>query len=346
LLDRIVARARQSGALGNLAYALDCHAHLDTRTGRLTAAYAQALESVQLTEPLGNAVALAASLAWLALIEAMLGRSADARAHGARCLEVAQERGTRYNEVRARAALGSEALARGDVAVAADWLEPAAQMLVQGGVHHLNLFRVHADLIEAQTRANRRDDAERNLARLQEDAKLTGSVWEAATGARCRGLLADDVEAVDAFVEALQLHENDPDQFERARTVLCYGERLRRLRRRRDAREHLHEALETFERIGARPWAERARAELRASGERLRRRGTAAHEQLTPQELQVSLAAADGLTNKEIGARLFLSPKTVEFHLSRAYRKLDVSSRVELARLLASQPGVIERLPA
>jgi DNA-binding CsgD family transcriptional regulator len=346
LLDRIVARARQSGALGNLAYVLDCRAHLDIRTGRLTAAYAEALESVQLTEPLGNAVALAASLAWLALIEAMLGRSADARAHGARCLEVAQERGTRYNEVRARAALGSEALARGDVAVAADWLEPAAQMLVQGGVHHLNLFRVHADLIEAQTRANRRDDAERNLARLQEDAKLTGSVWEAATGARCRGLLADDEEAVDAFVEALQLHENDPDQFERARTVLCYGERLRRLRRRRDAREHLHEALETFERIGARPWAERARAELRASGERLRRRGTAAHEQLTPQELQVSLAAADGFTNKEIGARLFLSPKTVEFHLSRAYRKLDVSSRVELARLLASQPGVVERLPA
>ena len=128
--------------------------------------------------------------------------------------------------------------------------------------------------------------------------------------------------------------------------MLCYGERLRRLRRPRDAREHLHEALETFERIGARPWAERARAELRASGERLRRRGTAAHEQLTPQELQVSLAAADGLTNKEIGARLFLSPKTVEFHLSRTYRKLDVSSRVELARLLASQPGVVERLPA
>ena len=346
LLDRIVAQARQSGALGNLAYALDCRAHLDVRTGRLTAAYAEALESVQLTEPLGNDVALAASLAWLALIEAMLGRFADAHAHGTRCLEVARDRGTRYNEVRARAALGLEALGRGDVAVAADWLEPAAQMLAQGGVHNLNLFRVHADLIEAQTRANRRDDAERNLARLLADAKLTGSVWEAATGARCRGLLADDAEGVDSFAEALQLHENDPDEFERARTLLCYGERLRRLRRRRDAREHLHEALETFERVGARPWAERARAELRASGEHLRRRETATHEQLTPQELQVSLAAADGLTNKEIGARLFLSPKTVEFHLSRAYRKLGVGSRVELARLLAAQPAVVERLPA
>ena len=128
--------------------------------------------------------------------------------------------------------------------------------------------------------------------------------------------------------------------------LLCYGEWLRRRRRRRDSREHLHGALETFERIGALPWAERARAELRASGERLRRRGPAAHEQLTPQELQVSLAAAEGLTNKEIGARLFLSPKTVEFHLSRAYRKLDVNSRVELARLLASQPGVVEPLSA
>jgi DNA-binding CsgD family transcriptional regulator len=81
-------------------------------------------------------------------------------------------------------------------------------------------------------------------------------------------------------------------------------------------------------------------------GEWLRRRGPSAHEQLTPQELQVSLAAANGLTNKEIGARLFLSPKTVEFHLSRAYRKLDVNSRVELARLIASQSGVVERLPA
>src|SRR5206468_6876562 len=108
----------------------------------------------------------------------------------------------------------------------------------------------------------------------------------------------------------------------------------------------LHPALATFERLGARPWAERARAELRASGERLRPRKAVAHDRLTPQEFQVSLAAAEGLTNKEIGARLFLSPKTVEFHLGRAYRKLGVSSRVELARLLASQPGVVERLPA
>jgi DNA-binding CsgD family transcriptional regulator len=92
--------------------------------------------------------------------------------------------------------------------------------------------------------------------------------------------------------------------------------------------------------------AERARAELRASGERLRPRKPAAHERLTPQELQVSLAAAEGLTNKEIGARLFLSPKTVEFHLGRAYRKLDVRSRAELIKLFAEHATAAKRLPA
>ena len=174
-------------------------------------------------------------------------------------------------------------------------------MLDEGGVHHPNLFRIHADLIEAQTRSGRREDAAENLARLRDDAKLTGSMWAAATAARCLAMLAGESDADGAFAEALRLHGDDPDELERARTVLSYGEWLRRRRRRRDSRDHLHEALGIFERLGARPWAERARAELRASGERLRRRGPAAHEQLTPQELQVSLAAAEGLTNKEIG---------------------------------------------
>jgi DNA-binding CsgD family transcriptional regulator len=129
----------------------------------------------------------------------------------------------------------------------------------------------------------------------------------------------------------VQLHADDHNELERARNVRYYGEWLRRRHRRRDRSRHLHEALETFERIGARPWAERARAELRASGERLRARGPAAHERLT---------------NKEIGAHLFLSPKTVEFHLSRAYRRLDVNSRIALAKLLASQPAEVERLTA
>ncbi|TMK79736.1 MAG: helix-turn-helix transcriptional regulator [Actinobacteria bacterium] len=345
LFEQIVAHERQAVALGNLAYALDQLSRLETRAGRLTAAYAASLESLQLTEPLGNEVALAGSLAWLALVEATLGRS-EAFAHGTHALQISEKRGDGWNEVRARAALGLDALARGDLTTAVDRLEPATVMLARGGVRNPNVFRVHGDLVEAQVRLGKGDEAAQQLGRLLEEADLTGSRWAAAVGARCRALLADDADAEQAFETTLELHEGEPSELERARTQLAYGERLRRLGQRRRARDHLHAALESFERQGARPWADRARAELRASGERLGRRGPSAHEQLTPQELQVSLAAAEGLTNKEIGARLFLSPKTVEFHLSHAYRKLDVRARGELIKLFAEQAAAPERLPA
>lgn len=335
-LEQIVAHEREAGALGNLVYALDQLSRLETRAGTLRAAYASSLESVQLTEPLGSEVGLAAALGWLALVEAMLGRT-EARTHGLASLEIARKRGDRWNEVRARAGLGLEALARGDCAGAVEWLEPAAEMLARGGVRHVNVFRVDGDLIEAQVRAGKRSDARRQLARLLEDGELTNSGWAMAVGARCRGLLARGTDAIDAFEEALDLHEREQSEWERARTQLMYGERLRRLNRRRDAREQLYEALGTFDEVGSRPWSDRARAELRATGERLRRRGPALDDQLTPQELQVSLLTAEGLTNKEIAARLFLSPKTVEFHLSHAYRKLDVRGRGELIKLFAAQ---------
>src|SRR5262249_33219300 len=141
----------------------------------------------------------------------------------------------------------------------------------------------------------------------------------------------------ERFEEALVLHERDPSAFERARTLLCYGERLRRSGQRRLAREQLRLALETFERLEARPWGERARIELRATGEHVERRDRTAAERLTPQEFQIAVFVAEGLTNRDVGARMFLSPKTVEFHLSRVYRKVGVRSRGELIRLFAAQ---------
>ena len=122
--------------------------------------------------------------------------------------------------------------------------------------------------------------------------------------------------------------------FERARAELLWGERLRRSGRRLDARAKLRSALHEFERIGAVSWAERAREELRASGETARRRGPALVNRLTKRELEVSLLAGDGATNREIATRLFLSTKTVELHLGRVYRKLGIRSRTELARAL------------
>ena len=127
------------------------------------------------------------------------------------------------------------------------------------------------------------------------------------------------------------------DAFETARTRLAYGERLRRARSRVLAREQLRAAVETFERLDARPWAERARTELAATGETLRRRDPSTIDELTPQELQIALLLAGGKTTRETAAALFLSPKTIEYHLRHVYQKLDIHSREELAESLAEQ---------
>ena len=260
LLEVIVEHERDVAALGNLAYALDALCHVEARAGSLTAAYATSLEAVQLTEPLGNDVALGSALAWLSLIEAMTGRE-EAQAHGLRSLEIALNRGDRWNEVRARGALGLHALARGDLDAAVGWLEPAVEMLDQGSVRHPNHFRVHGDLIEAQVRRGEPDRASRHLERLLDDAEPAESPWARAVGARYKAVLAADADADEAFAIALGLHEHEASAWEQARTRLLYGERLRRLRRRRDAREQLYPALETFDRLGARPCTRRAARE-------------------------------------------------------------------------------------
>src|SRR5262249_34468020 len=157
-----------------------------------------------------------------------------------------------------------DALGRGDPAGAARWLEPAVAKAWEGGVRNPNFFRLDADLIEALVRLDRKPDARRHLARLAEQARSTESPWARAAAARCNALLARDAQVPERFEEALVLHERDPSAFERARTLLCYGERLRRSGQRRLAREQLRLALETFERLEARPWGERARIELRA----------------------------------------------------------------------------------
>ncbi len=334
LLEQVVDRVRTSEAYGFLAYALDQLAKLETRAGSLTRAYALELESLRVNEAVAADVGLAASLAWLALVEAMLGR-AECDQHARRALQIAEASNDGYNVVRARGALGLAALARGDAAKAVEWLEPAVAKLVAGGVDEPNFFRLDGDLIEALVRLGKFDDARGQLTRLLAQAEATDGAWAGAVAARCSALMASEAGLAQSFADALELHDRDPSEFERARTFLCYGERLRRVRRRRDAREPLRIALEIFERIEAKPWADRARIELRATGEHFHRRDPTASERLTPQEFQVATLVADGLTNRDVGARLFLSPKTVEFHLTSVFRKLDLKSRHELIRLFA-----------
>ncbi|WP_306361097.1 LuxR family transcriptional regulator [Nocardia sp. CC227C] len=197
-----------------------------------------------------------------------------------------------------------------------------------------------ADRVEAAVRWRRPERAAEPLAALVEFADATDNPWVRGLALRCGALVDGDP---DRYEEALRLHTKAQRGFDHARTELLYGEWLRRERRVREARTRLSAALADFERLDARPWAERARAESRAAG------GAASADTapptasdhrvglLTPQELQVVRLAARGATNNEIGARLFLSPKTVGHHLYRAFPKLGVRSRVELARLLADE---------
>jgi DNA-binding NarL/FixJ family response regulator len=148
-------------------------------------------------------------------------------------------------------------------------------------------------------------------------------------------LLADGASCEREFLRALDWHERTPTPFDQARTELCFGERLRRMRRGADARVYLRSALQTFDRLGATPWAGRARSELAATGETAGPTPDNDLSELTPQELQLALIVGHGATNKEAAAALFISPKTVEAHLHRIYVKLEIRSRTELARMLA-----------
>jgi DNA-binding CsgD family transcriptional regulator len=172
-------------------------------------------------------------------------------------------------------------------------------------------------------------------------ARGTGQDWLAALVARCQALLDTD-DAEQHFKAALSLHASDHRPFEQARTELLYGEWLRRARRKAEASTLLRSARETFERLNAAPWVERADGELGATG--VTGSATAATPtgplaQLTPQELQIVRLAAQGLSNRDIAAQLFLSPRTVGHHLYKAYPKLGVVSRTELSALPLHDPG-------
>jgi DNA-binding CsgD family transcriptional regulator len=157
--------------------------------------------------------------------------------------------------------------------------------------------------------------------------------WALAIARRSEALLAGGEEACERFEAALALHGGAPRDLQRARTELLYGEHLRRARRKADARPHLRAARDTFESLRAAPWAARAAGELRATGETARRRDAATLDELTPQELQIARLVAGGRTNRDVAAQLFVSPKTVEYHLGKVFAKLAVGSRTELAHL-------------
>jgi Bacterial regulatory proteins, luxR family len=303
--QRAVAVARSQGRLGLLPTLTGHLAYELAWKSLFERAYATATEGYQLAHDIGQLPGW--QLFTLARVEAVWGRSDEARAH-------LEELG-RYSEhsVFVRTAVGAVEglleLGLGDPDKAAD-----ALLNVTPGAR-LNGLAVSTvpDLVEALVRAGQPPEtAEAPLERFRRAGSMNTSERNSLV-ARCEALLATRSPR-EAFAEALALADA-LSPFERARTELLYGEWLRRERQRKEARPHLRAAADEFRRLGTRPWQDRAEAELRATGETARRREPSTLGELTPQELQIAQLAAEGQTNPEIAAQLFLSRRTVEYHL-------------------------------
>jgi DNA-binding CsgD family transcriptional regulator len=192
------------------------------------------------------------------------------------------------------------------------------------------------ELVEAAVRSGKPERAAAALGELAQMTSIIGTEWALGVEARSRALLSDGDVADRLYRKAIEHLAATDASVELARAHLLYGEWLRRERRRRDAREQLRTAHAMFVRMGVEGFAERTRRELLATGETARKRVVETSGQLTPQEAQVARLARDGLSNPEIGARLFISPSTVQYHLRKVFMKLDIKSRTQLHRVLPS----------
>jgi DNA-binding CsgD family transcriptional regulator/tetratricopeptide (TPR) repeat protein len=324
---RIVSRARSIGSIGCLAIAGTRLALAETLTGRWSEAHATAEETLRLAEDTGQRELEAHAVVWLALIAAWQGDEERSRAHLDRARSITATRPLSLVDDASRWVLATIELGVGRAAAAAlAQLEPIS--------HPVVARLASLDRVEAAVGAGRPDLAQAWLEDFSTFTQAADAAWARARLAHCRAAIAADPgEREGLYEEALCEHAESSRPFERARTELAYGEFLRRHRRRVDAREHLRPALETFVALEAKQWAERARAELRASGENARPRRTDTETRLTPQEFQIARFVSRGMSNREVAAQLFLSPRTVDFHLRNVFPKLGIASRTELATL-------------
>jgi DNA-binding CsgD family transcriptional regulator len=329
LADRALALARQQSAVGVLPFVLTHVALLQAATDRWAVAQAGLHEAVGLARETGQHTELASSLARLAWLEARQGKSEQSRLHATEALRLSRDLGLGVCEVWAIAALGDLEVGLGQPEAALAHFEQQQALLRSLGIGDVDISPA-PELVEIYLRLGRNQDAAEAAAEYERAATAKAQPWALARAARCRGLLAAQDSSKPHFEAALILHGQTSDSFETGRTHLALGSRLRRERQRIRAREHLRAAVDVFDRLGADPWSEMARAELAATGESVRRRDQSGLSDLTPQELQIALRLAAGRTTREAATALFLSPKTIEYHLRNIYRKLAVSSRSEL----------------
>ena len=321
--------AREAGAGMVVVYALERLMFAQLPTGPWTAAASSADEALTLARSVGQPTLTAPPLACLALLGALSG-SDDFDQHLAS-----------LEDVTARHPLGIMAGPAHDVTRWAKGARATAQGDAATALHHLSGMRVPAlhrmaavDRLEAAVRAGDTQQADAWVEELTEFATGSGYPWALGALELGRALTAaDPADATTAFDRAIAQYRDAGRPYDLARTQLAYGEFLRRTNRRVDARTHLRAALETFTELGANPLVERATQELRASGETARKRDPSTLLNLTPMELKVAQLVSTGLSNKEVAAQCWVSPRTVAFHLRNVFTKVGVSSRTELAQL-------------
>lgn len=327
LSARNVELARAAGALTDLPPALSSRALMLLSAGELTAAESLIQEAQTVTEATGDRVSPHGALG----LAAFRGRQPEATT----LLEATRKDVARRGEgVGLTIAEWAEALLNNGIGN-----YQTAMTAAQRAAEHPDDVGVSAwaavELIESAVRSGMRGIAADALARLVEMTSLSGTDWALGIEARSRALLDDGADTEGLYREAIDRLGRTRMRAELARSHLLYGEWLRRERRRTDARAQLRTAHGMFDAMGMAAFAERARRELQATGETARRHAAGIRDdQLTAQELQVARLACDGLTNPEIGARLFISARTVQYHLRKVFAKLDISSRSQLDRVL------------
>ncbi|MEV1022877.1 AAA family ATPase [Streptomyces sp. NPDC050264] len=339
LLDRAVHAARAASTVGLLAHLLATLSVVEFWRGQWNAALAHADESARLGEDTGRVIEVCRALAAQAKAEAALNREADCRHHGAQAAALATTAELPMDAARAHGALGFLELGLGRFDEATQHLEQVREFSLANGRGDGPYLSWAADLADAYAHLHRTEEAYEVLRVLEHEAGRGHRPIAAAAAARCRGML-EPAQAERHMDRALSQLDSVAAPFERGRTEFTRGELLRRQGRRSEARRWLQRGLATFERLGAGGWAARAAAELHAAGGDRIRPGPTPLDGLTPQELRVALAVGRGVTNHEAAEQLFLSVKTVEFHLGNIYRKLEgVHRRAQLVRLISRSAG-------
>jgi DNA-binding CsgD family transcriptional regulator len=324
--------ARETGALSVLPIAATYRASLHVHAGAFDAASSLVEEADAITRSTEIAPLKYASL----MLAAWRGKEADALEliEAGRLEATARGEGMGLGVIEWATALLSNSLGRYKDAHAA--AERACEH------DDVGLFAwALVELIEAGVRSGATDATSAALDRLSERTRATGTDWALGVLARSRALMSEGDAADALHREAIERLERTRIRVELARARLLYGEWLRREHRRVDAREQLREAHEMFTAMGADAFAERARGELLATGETVRKRTVETRDELTAQEAQIARLARDGRTNPEIGAQLFISPRTVEWHLRNVFTKLGIRSRRELHDALPDEPSAI-----